>query len=186
YFFLLVAIAGLAPWIFFLIPAMARLRSLKNSRDSLLALAWIWAVVPLLFFSFSESKLPGYVLPVFPAFAVFVGAEVERVWRVELSRTLRVAAWLTAVTLAGMGIGFLVFLHSESVYISGWRAMLAGLPLATALVSVIALAAHKSLAFTASVAGVVISLILAAVILLFPTLHDEVSLKALSLKAAAA
>ena len=186
YFFLLIAIAGLAPWTFFLIPAMARLRSLKHSRDSLLALAWIWAVVPLLFFSFSESKLPGYILPVFPALAVIVGAEVEQVWRGDLSRTLRVAVWLTALTLAGMCIGFLVFLHSESVNISGWRAMLGGLPLATALVSVIALAAHKNRAFTASVAGVVISVILAAVILVFPTLHDEVSLKALSLEAAAA
>jgi 4-amino-4-deoxy-L-arabinose transferase-like glycosyltransferase len=186
YFFLLVAIAGLAPWTFFLIPAMARLRSFKDKRDSLLALAWIWAVVPLLFFSFSESKLPGYILPVFPALAVIVGAEVEQVWRGELSRTLRVAAWLTALTLAGMGIGFIVFLHSESVNISGWRAMLDGVPLGTALVSVIALAAHKNRAFTASVAGVVISVILAAVILLFPTLHDEVSLKALSLEAAAA
>ena len=58
--------------------------------------------------------------------------------------------------------------------------------MATALVSVIALAAHKSRAFTASVAGLVISVILAAVILVFPTLHDEVSLKALSLEAAAA
>jgi len=186
YFFLLVAIAGLAPWTFFLIPAMARLRSLKDSRDSLLALALIWAVVPLLFFSFSESKLPGYILPVFPALAVIVGAEVERVWRGEPSRTLRVAAWLTAVTLAGMGIGFLVFLHSESVNISGWRAMLDGLPLVLALVSVIALATHKNRAFTASVAGVVISVIFAAVILLFPTLHDEVSLKTLSLEASAA
>ena len=186
YFFLLVAIAGLAPWTFFLIPAMARLRSLKDSRDSLLALAWIWAVVPLLFFSFSESKLPGYILPVSPALALIVGAEVQRVWRGEVSRTLRAAAWLTALTLAGMGIGFLVFLHNESVNISGWRAMLDGLPLATALVSLIALAAHKSRAFTASVAAVVIGVILAAVILLFPTLHDEVSLKALSLEAAAA
>lgn len=186
YFFILVAIGGLAPWTFFLIPAIARLRSLKESRDSLLALAWIWAVVPLLFFSFSESKLPGYILPIFPALALIIGAEVERFWRGELSRTLRAAAWLTALTLVGMGIGFVVFLRSESVSISGWRAMLDGLPLGVALVSAVALAAQKNRTFIAGAAGVVMGVILAAVILLFPTLHDEVSLKALSLEAAAA
>jgi len=186
YFFFLVAVAGLAPWTFFLIPAIGRLRSLRDSRDSLLMLAWIWAVVPVVFFSFSESKLPGYILPIFPALAVILGTEVERFWSGEAGRTLRAASWLTGLTLAGMGIGFIVFLRSESVSISGWRALLDGLPLAVALVSVVALAAHKNLAFIASAAGVVISVILAAVILLFPTLQDEVSLKSLSLEAASA
>jgi len=186
YFFFLVAGAGLAPWTFFLIPAIGRLRSLRGSRDSLLVLAWIWAVVPVVFFSFSESKLPGYILPILPALAVILGVEVERFWSGEAGRTLRLAAWLTGLTLAGMGIGFLVFVRSESVSISGWRALLDGLPLGIALTAVVALAAHKNRAFVASAAGVVISVILAAVILLFSTLQDEVSLKALSLEAAAA
>lgn len=186
YFFLLVAIGGVAPWTFFLIPATARLRALKESRDSLLALAWIWAVVPILFFSFSESKLPGYILPVFPALALIIGAEVERFMEGEVSRTLKTAAWLTSLTLVGVGIGFVIFLRSESVNISGWRGMLDGLPLALALVSVIALAAQKNRAFIASAAGLVMAVIISAVVLLFPTLQDEVSLKSLSLEAAAA
>jgi len=64
YFFFLVALAGAAPWVFFLIPAVGRLRSLRpriEARDSLLLLAWIWIAVPLVFFSFSVSKLPGYI-----------------------------------------------------------------------------------------------------------------------------
>ena len=79
YFYLFVAIAGLMPWTFFLIPAVGRLRKLKprsNKRDSLLTLAWIWFALPLLFFSFSVSKLPGYLLPVFPALAMIIGVEV--------------------------------------------------------------------------------------------------------------
>lgn len=186
YFFVLVSVAGLAPWSFFLIPAIGRLRYLKDSRDSLLVLAWIWAVVPLVFFSLSESKLPGYILPIFPGLAVIVGAEVDRFWSAETGGSLKAAAWLTWLTLVGMGTGFIVYLRIESVSISGWRALLDALPLAVALVSVVALAAHKNLAFILSAAGVVMSMILAAVILLFPTLHDEVSLKSLSLEAAAA
>ncbi len=186
YFFVLVAAAGLAPWTFFLIPAVARLRSLKEFRDSLLALGWIWAVVPVLFFSFSESKLPGYILPIFPALAVVIGSEVERVWNNQESRTLRSAAWLTGLTLIGMGIGFLVILHSESINISGWRALLQALPLAIAVISIGALVTNKNRVFITSAAATVLSVILAAVIMVFPILHDEVSLKSLSIEAAAA
>ena len=186
YFFILVALAGMAPWSFFLIPAIARLRSLWKSRESLLVLAWIWAVVPIAFFSFSESKLPGYILPVFPALAVIIGAELERFLSRETDRVLRTAAWLTGLLLAGFGVGFLLFVRSESVSIVGWRVMLDGLPLVLAVVSVVALAAKKLSAFAGTAAGVVLSIILASVVLLFPTLQDEVTLKSLSLEAAQA
>ncbi len=106
YFFLVIAAVGTAPWSFFLIPAIGRLRSLVETRDSLLVLAWIWAVVPVVFFSLSESKLPGYILPSFPALAVILGAEVERFCNGEEGRTLRVGAWLTGLVLCGMGIAF--------------------------------------------------------------------------------
>ncbi|HZM88200.1 MAG TPA: glycosyltransferase family 39 protein [Blastocatellia bacterium] len=186
YFFVLVAFAGMAPWCFFLIPAIGRLRSLGSSRYSLLVLAWIWAVIPIVFFSFSESKLPGYILPSVPALAVILGAEVERFWSGERSRLMTAAAWLTALMLLGMSIGFLVFVRSEAVSISGWRLFLDGLPLAVALISVVALVAQKGRVLVAGAAGVVISVVLAAVILLFPTLQDEVTLKSLSIQAAAA
>src|SRR2546423_1679904 len=80
YFFLPVAIAGLLPWPAFLLPAIARLKRLQPRRDprhALLAFAWVWAAVIILFFSFSGSKLPGYILPAFPALAIIVGFEVE-------------------------------------------------------------------------------------------------------------
>jgi 4-amino-4-deoxy-L-arabinose transferase-like glycosyltransferase len=189
YFFLLVALAGIAPWMFFLIPSLTRLRSLKprdNIRDSLVTLAWVWVAVPLLFFSVSESKLPGYILPVFPALAIIIGAEVERAWMGDRTRALRLALWVTALGLAGIGAGFMVYLHRESVSLNAWQSVLAGLPLGLALVSAVALAAHKQRALIAGAAGVVLVLVLGSVILLFPKLGDEVSLKSLSLEAAAA
>ena len=186
YFFFLIAIAGLAPWTFFLIPAAGRLRSVLSSRDSLIMLAWIWAAIPVLFFSFSESKLPGYILPIFPALAVIAGAEIERLWMGERSRTLKIAGWLTVLMLIGMSIGFILFLRSESVGLGGWRSALDGLPLAAALGSIVTLLAHKPRAFIVCGSATVLSLIFAAVILLFPTLGEEVTLKTLSLEAAAA
>jgi 4-amino-4-deoxy-L-arabinose transferase-like glycosyltransferase len=189
YFFLIVAIAGAAPWTFFLIPAAARLRSLKprlDERDALLALAWLWVAVPVIFFSLSESKLPGYILPISPALAVILGVEVERFWGGDRARTLRIAIWATALVLVGISVGFMIYLHRESLSLSGWRMLLDGLPLAVALVSVVALVAKRRRAFIASAAAVVLSLILASVVLLFPVLRDEVTLKTLSLEAAAA
>ena len=49
--------------------------------------ALVWLVVPLLFFSFSGSKLPGYILPAVPAAIVITGVFIARlinkniVWR---------------------------------------------------------------------------------------------------------
>ena len=189
YFFFLVAVAGAAPWTFYLIPAVARLRSLKPraaTRDSLLLLAWIWIAVPLVFFSFSGSKLPGYILPIFPAFAIVLGAEVERIWNGERRRTLTIAAWMTCLALIGIGIAFLVYSRSEAGDISGLRILLLGLPLAVALVSAVLLAVRRGRALIIGAGALVVSLILASVILLFPVLRDEVTLKTLSLEAAAA
>lgn len=189
YFFLVVAIAGAAPWTFFLIPAVARLRALRprlEEQDSLLALAWIWVAVPLIFFSLSESKLPGYILPISPALAVILGVEVERFWSGDRARTLRIAIWATAIVLVGISVGFMIYLHRELVSLSGFALLLETLPLAMSGVSIVVLVMKKRAAFIIGAAAVVLSLILASVVLLFPVLRDEVTLKTLSLEAAAA
>ena len=46
--------------------------------NRLMVFALAWFSFPFVFFSFSNSKLPGYILPVLPAAALIVG---ERLWR---------------------------------------------------------------------------------------------------------
>jgi 4-amino-4-deoxy-L-arabinose transferase-like glycosyltransferase len=64
------------PWSVHLISALVKLRSWDwRGGDSLsvvrvFALAWL--LLPLVFFSFSGSKLPGYVLPALPGVALLV------------------------------------------------------------------------------------------------------------------
>lgn len=74
YYFLLVLTAGFFPWSALLPTALAESwrRSLK--REYLFLILWI--VVPLAFFSLSSSKLPHYILPIYPGLAIIVGATV--------------------------------------------------------------------------------------------------------------
>jgi len=73
WFFLPVVALGLAP---FLLPAgLAWWRGIASRTPSFDAEFWLalWALVVLAFFSASSSKLPAYVLPMFPALALLTG-----------------------------------------------------------------------------------------------------------------
>jgi len=79
WYYLPVLLIGFFPWVFFL--GSALLRSwrrrghLLEPRFRLELFLWLWAAVPFIFFSISESKLAGYILPVFPPLAVVVALE---------------------------------------------------------------------------------------------------------------
>src|SRR5438093_1324242 len=73
YFFPIVPVAAF-PWI---VPALARTRTWRatwrarrapSAREPLLFASWI--IVPLVFFTLNQSKLPQYVLPLMPAFVL--------------------------------------------------------------------------------------------------------------------
>jgi 4-amino-4-deoxy-L-arabinose transferase-like glycosyltransferase len=75
WYYLPVALLGLVPWTMFVSVAAAETfrawwtekRELFRSEDALPAFLVIWLIVPIAFFSFSASKLPGYILPALPA-----------------------------------------------------------------------------------------------------------------------
>ncbi|HWP45465.1 MAG TPA: glycosyltransferase family 39 protein, partial [Blastocatellia bacterium] len=133
YFFLFVIMAGLMPWTFLLIPSIARMRLLRprsGERDSLLVFAWIWVGVPTLFFSLSGSKLPGYILPVFPALAIIIGAELERVWNGEKTPVIKIALWLTALLLLAIGVAFIIYVGWQDGASAVWQRLVQWGPLA--------------------------------------------------------
>lgn len=76
YFYPIIILMLLLPWTAYLIDALAKMRSWAwRGADSLsivrvFTLAWL--LVPIVFFSFSGSKLPGYVLPALPAAALLI------------------------------------------------------------------------------------------------------------------
>jgi 4-amino-4-deoxy-L-arabinose transferase-like glycosyltransferase len=80
WFYLPVALLGLVPWtVFAMAGAWEFARVWWNERmatfeseDALQAFLLIWLIVPVLFFSISQSKLPGYILPALPAATILV------------------------------------------------------------------------------------------------------------------
>lgn len=78
YFYLLVLVGLSLPWTIFLGAAFCRRWRWRGGvpLDRFRVFVFCWIVVPMVFFSFSESKLTGYVLPVLPAVALLVGERV--------------------------------------------------------------------------------------------------------------
>lgn len=91
WFYVPVVLAGFFPWSFQLFSAAWHFmrRDWKASRDDHELFLWIWALVPFLFFSLSQSKLPGYALPMLPALALIVAREWERLWEPATVQTHR-------------------------------------------------------------------------------------------------
>ena len=188
YFYLIVTIAGTMPWTFFLAPAALRLRKLRprtSNRDSLLVLAWIWFALPLLFFSFSVSKLPGYLLPVFPALAIIIGVEVERFLR-HPARAHTIAAWLTALLLLAIGFTFVIYSRRLGVGGAVLNRLVLIIPILCALLAIFTLIYREKRGFLISATAVVMSIVFGTVLLFFPVLNETASLRTLSRQAAAA
>jgi 4-amino-4-deoxy-L-arabinose transferase-like glycosyltransferase len=113
YFFWIIIFAGIFPWSFYFVSSawqsVKRLRTRFDwSNDRLTLFLWLWALMPVIFFSFSGSKLPGYILPVFPPIAMIVGMELEKWWEAEEPKRMKFLAFATAIMIiivaAGLGL----------------------------------------------------------------------------------
>jgi 4-amino-4-deoxy-L-arabinose transferase-like glycosyltransferase len=71
------------PWTIHLIAALAKVRSWNWRGDDSLSVLRVfslaWLLFPIVFFSFSGSKLPGYILPAVPAAALLVSDRLTAV-----------------------------------------------------------------------------------------------------------
>ncbi len=80
YFYVPVLVALALPWTIFLVAAFVSSRRWHwrgaSAVDRLRVFGFVWVLVPVVFFSISQSKLPAYILPVLPAVALLVGERV--------------------------------------------------------------------------------------------------------------
>ena len=103
YYFIPVLFGGLFPWSVFLPRALVRLWHMKELR-----LFFIWSAVVFAFFTLSGSKLPPYILPIFPALCIIVAVFFEANWRRPLPNYEMIiyGAFFLFVSCAGLACGF--------------------------------------------------------------------------------
>jgi hypothetical protein len=94
------------PWSIFIPRAVMLFWKRREMR-----LLLIWSCVVFTFFSVSGSKLPPYILPIFPALAIVIGCLFDGQWLTRLPRmreTMVYAAFFSLLAVAGLanGCGF--------------------------------------------------------------------------------
>jgi len=138
----LVMLLALTPWAVIAVTAFAdavrtsvnewRARRRKNryvghmrAGDAFPEFLVIWALIPIVFFSLSQSKLPGYVLPSVPPLTILAGDYLNRIRERGLKPWLLIAhAVLTGLLMAFVLVLPLHLLHPKQL--PPGRALLAG------------------------------------------------------------
>jgi 4-amino-4-deoxy-L-arabinose transferase-like glycosyltransferase len=93
-------------WLPALVPASfgAWLRNWRTWDRGTVFLA-CWALFPFLFFSLSDSKLPGYILPSLPPLALLLGRRLSILGQ-DCRKTRRVCGWASLVLAIGVALAF--------------------------------------------------------------------------------
>ncbi len=102
YYFFPVLFGGLFPWSIFIPRAVILFWRKREVR-----LLLIWSCVVFAFFSVSGSKLPPYILPIFPAVAIVLGCLFDGQWRTIVPRGEIVvsAVFFSVLAVAGLVLG---------------------------------------------------------------------------------
>jgi 4-amino-4-deoxy-L-arabinose transferase-like glycosyltransferase len=121
WYYLPVALLALLPWT--VVAAAAVLETVRGwwqqksamlaSEDALNVFLLVWLIVPIVFFSLSESKLPGYILPALPAgtilLADYLRLRLRSQTRPNLALALAHSMVAAAPMVAALMLQYLVF-----------------------------------------------------------------------------
>ncbi|HMK23618.1 MAG TPA: glycosyltransferase family 39 protein, partial [Terriglobales bacterium] len=123
WFYLPVAVLAFVPWIVFVLEATSEVglaglkerRAMFEGEDALSVFLLLWLAVPIVFFSLSQSKLPGYILPAIPAGPLLVAEYVRR----HVEAEDRPALWIlvlhalvaAAILVPGVLIAYVLLQH---------------------------------------------------------------------------
>jgi 4-amino-4-deoxy-L-arabinose transferase-like glycosyltransferase len=115
WFYIPIILVALFPWTMLLAPVkIDTLRHWLNRRVPPAPFLFFlsWALFPIVFFSVSQSKLPGYILPALPPFAIFLADTVERYARVDQ----RAPRWpMLATAAAFLVVGLTILRESAKI-----------------------------------------------------------------------
>jgi 4-amino-4-deoxy-L-arabinose transferase-like glycosyltransferase len=132
-FFALLA-GGSVPWLGVLGQGLLHGTRSDGARFRPRLLLLVWVVFIIAFFTASSSKLPGYIVPVFPAVALLAASYLEVATRRSLMATalLTIGFGLALILIAPFVTGFAKF-ADEAVLYQAWRPWVLGAGLVSAL-----------------------------------------------------
>jgi 4-amino-4-deoxy-L-arabinose transferase-like glycosyltransferase len=182
WYFIPIFAAGVLPWLTVLVWAAPRMWSgavVDSNGFSWQRYALVWSAFIFVFFSLSSSKLPSYILPIFPALALLIGAQLA-------SLPERTLMWLTlplvvatGACMLAIGFGFETIAQhfaderqplAPLLAYSRWLVAACAVALAGGAAALWWLKAGKR---TAAVLAVALTTLLAALLVL--TGHDELA-----------
>lgn len=99
YYFLVLLLPGFLPWIGVLPQSVIAGIKRQSGHFQPRLMLLTWAIFILVFFSYSSSKLPGYIVPIFPALALLTALYLDAAPR---SQHLLAASLLSLVGLAAL------------------------------------------------------------------------------------
>jgi 4-amino-4-deoxy-L-arabinose transferase-like glycosyltransferase len=107
WYFVPILILGILPWVPQLASAWRHreLDSVPRGSFDARRLLWVWAVVVLLFFSASKSKLIPYVLPIVPVVALLIAGSGASA----TGRNAKLSAYLSLAAAVMLAIGLIAF-----------------------------------------------------------------------------
>jgi 4-amino-4-deoxy-L-arabinose transferase-like glycosyltransferase len=140
WYYVPVIILGFFPWIAYLPGAIAGARhelraSNQSTRTQLIRLSLVWAVLPFVFFSFAQTKLPNYVALELPALGLLVGLWFDRTASGAARRGMLGATAAVPATIGALAIAIAIFARDAHV-LSGAEAVIGDLTWMGAIVFV--------------------------------------------------
>lgn len=108
YFFVAVLALGILPWIGVIMQSLWSGVKKENAGFQPKKMLLVWTLFILAFFSISNSKLTGYILPIFPSLALLIACELE----ITSTKSLRFASFLFAL-IGIAGLAFALIDHAK-------------------------------------------------------------------------
>lgn len=139
YYYVPVLLVGLFPWIAFL---PSGIREVFRTKDKLNLFAFIWAAFVVIFFSFSTTKLPNYILPAIPAACIIVASGMdsgEKKWN---RFSWSFMAFLSALVCCSLLLAR-TYLLKYGIQADGWLFIAAAVMAAIAVTDLYALKAGR-------------------------------------------
>ncbi len=182
YYYIPVVMVGVFPWTGLLIQSIKATISKSVSKDfSKLVFMQIWWIFVFVFFTITKTKLVSYTLPLFPALAIMIGWNIDRMMQEEKGQY---QSWgiASGITFLLMAIGFYVggLYLPEITFIS---TMLAVITFIIGIAIMIALLYYKDAVLGAWLhiaSGIVTMIVLTTFVM--PLISDRFSVKSIALE----